>query len=138
MKPNLRETIMLRRNKYVITIFQKWSFSQGIIQNIIHLWFYDESLVLNDVGSIRYAYPYYIILIQGQYALNLDNIQNFLSHSGLKTFLFVSKILKVFCQHSSTSNNITKNQMHANIYRNIYSTLVTYIVRYLIARFIFL
>ena len=82
---------------------------------------------MDDVSSIRYAYPYYIILIQGQYALNLDNIQNFLSHSGLKTFLFVSKILKVFCQHSGTSNNITKNQMHANIYGNIYSTLVTYI-----------
>ena len=75
---------MLRTNKYEITIFRNGRL--GIIQIIIHLWFYDESLVLNDVGSIRYAYPYYIILIQGQYALNLDNIQNFLSHSGLKTF----------------------------------------------------
>ena len=74
---------MLRINKYVITTL---TIIQGIIQNVIHLWFYDKSLGLNDVGSIRYAYPYYIILIQGQYALNLDNIQNFLSHSGLKTF----------------------------------------------------
>ena len=67
-------------------LFSETVVLQGIIQIIIHLWFYDESLILNDVGSIRYAYPYYIILIQGQYALNLDNIQNFLSHSGLKTF----------------------------------------------------
>ena len=90
MKPNLRETIMLRTNKYEITIFRNGRLIQGITQNIIHWWFYDESLVLNDVGSIRYAYPYYIILIQGQYALNLDNIQNFLSHSGLKTFFCLS------------------------------------------------